>query len=380
MDVIVTSPAKIKYREMAKIKKTSGVKIYLQYRTLLNRFVTGVAILSNHSIEMRKTRRFSSKMKNALVQAAGGRLTRRSLPKAENASAQAAGGRLSRRATKQKHKEFPAPGPSQCHPRVGEKRPPQGCLPSEVLAKAAKQMGIISQSNSVSLRNALEERLNVKPNNEMSFLNALPLAPEEKEELAKTYLRPQMPLKWKEDPDMWLDSTNIESVMKQYEEAYPSFEFMGPFPIDFAAPDPYQRSGEKKCLIREICGLRMEEALRQGTNSIGIIYNLDPHFKDGSHWVANYIDIPNHRCYYFDSYGYEPPKQIATFMKWLTTQDPKMKLMYNARRFQHLGSECGMYSMYFIIRMLAGDMFRPFCRRQPRDSVMLDLRDWMFST
>jgi hypothetical protein len=297
------------------------------------------------------------------------RKTRRSLPKKMNNV-------LSRRNKKQ----IPTPGPSQCHPRVGTNRPASGCLPVTVLEKVAQKLGVVNQGNPIFLRRALEQRLNTKPGQELSFVNALPLSEIEKQELRTLYLRPAQPAKWKEDPDMWLDSLNIESVMKQYEEAYPAFEFMGPFPIDFAAPDPYNHSGQKKCLIREICGLRMEEALQQGTKSIGIIYNLDPHFKDGSHWVANYIDIPAHKCYYFDSYGYEPPKQIATFMKWLTTQDPKMKLMYNARRFQHLGSECGMYSLYFIIRMLSGDLFRPFCRRQPRDSLMLDLRDWMFST
>lgn len=277
-------------------------------------------------------------------------------------------------------KHFPAPGPSQCHPRVGNKRPAHGCLPTEVLTKVSKQLGISTQ-DPIAQRKALEKHLNIGEGKELSFLRALPLPEEEKQTLQKTYLRPQQPEKWKEDPDMWLDSLNIEAVMKQYEEAFPSFEFMGPFPIDFAAPDPYNTSGgEKHCLIREICGLRVKEALQQGTKSIGIIYNLDPHFKDGSHWVANYVDIPAHKCYYFDSYGYEPPKQIATFMKWLTTQDPQMKLMYNARRFQFQGSECGMYSMYFIIRMLSGDVFRPFCRKQPRDSVMLDLRDWLFST
>ncbi len=277
-------------------------------------------------------------------------------------------------------KQIPAPGPSQCHPRVGSKRPDSGCLPVSVLEQVARKSGITTQTSPVALRKALEEHFQVKPGQELSFVKALPLSESEKTNLIQQYLRPEQPAKWKEDPDMWLDSLNIEAVMKQYEEAFPSFEFMGPFPIDFAAPDPYNHSGEKKCLIREICGLRMEEAVRQGTKSIGIIYNLDPHFKDGSHWVANYIDIPNHKCYYFDSYGYEPPKQIATFMKWLTTQDSQMKLMYNARRFQHLGSECGMYSLYFIIRMLSGDMFRPFCRKQPRDSIMLDLRDWLFST
>jgi hypothetical protein len=306
---------------------------------------------------MRKTRRFSTKAKKASIQTGGSRLSRRN------------------------KKHFPAPGPQQCHPRVGEKRPVHGCLPATVLEKAAKKVGIPQEGSPAALRSALEKTLNVQPGKEMSFVKALPFTDVEKQELVKMYLRPEQPAKWKEDPDMWLDSLNIEDVMKQYEDTYPAFEFMGPFPIDFAAPDPYAALGsEKKCLIKEICGLRVQEVLKQGTKSIGIIYNLDPHFKDGSHWVANYIDIPKHRCYYFDSYGYEPPKQIATFMKWLTTQDPKMKLMYNARRFQHLGSECGMYSIYFIIRMLSGDVFRPFCRRQPRDSVMLDFRDWLFST
>lgn len=373
--VIATSLVKTIKSEIATIRNTRGVKTYRQYRTLLNRFVVGFAILSNASVEMRKTRRFSLTMKNASGQTASSRLTRRFSLKTKNAK-----GRLTRRFSLKTNKQIPTPGPSQCHPRVGEKRPAYGCLPPEVLQKAASQTGVPLESNPTLLRKALEKHLNVKPEQEMSFLNALPFPSSEKEELAKTYLRPSQPTKWKEDPDMWLDSLNIESVMKQYEEAFDEFEFMGPFPIDFAAPDPYIGSGEKKCLIREICGIRMEQAIQHGTKSIGIIYNLDPHFKDGSHWVANYIDIPNHKCYYFDSYGYEPPKQIAIFMKWLTTQDPKMKLMYNARRFQHLGSECGMYSMYFIIRMLAGDQFRPFCKRQPRDSVMLDFRDWMFST
>jgi hypothetical protein len=334
---------------------------------------------------MRKTRRFLPKAKIASGQKTHSLLTRHFLPKAKNAVAQTAGGRLTRRLTRRSNrgnkKQIPAPGPSQCHPRVGSNRPASGCLPVSVLEKVARKSGLSIPSSPVTLRKTLEEQFHVKPGQELSFVKALPLSEPEKAELIQYYLRPEQPTKWNDDPDMWLDSLNIEAVMKQYEDAFPAYEFMGPFPIDFAAPDPYNKSeGQKKCLIPEICGLKMEEALRQGTKSIGIIYNLDPHFKDGSHWVANYIDIPNHKCYYFDSYGYEPPKQIATFMKWLTTQDPRMKLMYNARRFQHQGSECGMYSLYFIIRMLSGDMFRSFCRKQPRDSVMLDLRDWLFST
>ena len=207
----------------------------------------------------------------------------------------------------------------------------------------------------------------------------MPIDDKEKSRLKQEYLRPKQPDSWKSDPDMWLDSTNIESVMKQYEEDYPTFKFLGPFPIDFAAPDPY--SGAKdKCLIGEICDLNLKESAAAGKLQVGIIYNTDPHNKSGSHWIANYVDIPKHRCYYFDSYGYEAPKQIQKFMQWLVLQDPQMKLAYNARRFQFKGSECGMYSMYFISRMLFGEDFRHFCRRAPPDGEMLRLRKWMFST
>jgi hypothetical protein len=268
------------------------------------------------------------------------------------------------------------PGPEQCHPRVGKSRPSEGCIPVDTLKKVATKLNI--DVDSPDLRSQIENKLNVKPKHEYSFVKALPLMDPEKQKLIKEYLRPKMPESWKSDPDKWLNSNDISYVMEQYEDAYPNFEFMGPHPIDFAAPDPYTKDG--KCLINEMCEIRVTNALSQGTESIGIIYNLDPHFKGGSHWVAAYIDIKNHKTYYFDSYAIEPPKQIATFMKWLTTQDPAMKLFYNGNRFQKGGSECGMYSMYFILRMLEGDDFQAFSRTKPPDSFMLDLRDWLFST
>ncbi len=232
----------------------------------------------------------------------------------------------------------------------------------------------------------MEKKLGLKEPGERSFLEALPINETEKASLAKQYLRPPAPKSWISDPDTWLDSNNIADVMNQYEVANTKdgkkeFEFMGPFPIDFAAPDPYNKSSsEKKCLQREICDIRVEKALASGVKSIGIVYNLDPHYKSGSHWVANYIDIKNHICYYFDSYGIEPPPQVQTFMKWLTTQDPKMKLQYSKRKLQNSNTECGMYCIYIIIRLLDGDSIVDITRRKPKDEFMLDMRDWVFST
>jgi hypothetical protein len=271
------------------------------------------------------------------------------------------------------------PGPSQCHPAMGKVAPLHGCLPIEILKRAASRLGLPEKTGK-ALRNELNTALKVPPGAERTFLNKLPIPANEKKDLARTHLRPPMPHSWQGDPDMWLDSNNIADVLNQYEDAYPDFEFMGPFPIDFAAPDPYSGGGEKKCLMTEICELRVTKALQSGTKSVGIVYNLDPHYKSGSHWVANYIDIVGHKCYYFDSYGMAPPMQVARFMKWLTTQDPKMKLFYGSRRLQFNNTECGVYCIYFIIRMLEGDSFTDITRRKPRDAEMLDLRDWLFST
>jgi hypothetical protein len=230
-----------------------------------------------------------------------------------------------------------------------------------------------------SLLHKVAAHLGIPEANQRSILNALPIPDAEKEQLAKTWLRPEQPASWKEDPDMWLDSLNIKDVMDQYEEAYPTFKFMGPFPIDFAARDPYEK-GEDKCIIGDMCALNLKKEAKEGKTMIGIVYNLDPHYKDGSHWVASFINIPKKTCYYFDSYGMKPPQQVYKFMQWLTLQEPAMKLGWNGRRFQRKNSECGMYCMYFLDRMIRGDPYLKFVRRSPPDRFMLDLRDWMFST
>ena len=272
------------------------------------------------------------------------------------------------------------PGPSQCHPSVGSERPKIGCLPLAVLKSAAKHIGLEAADD--TLRAELEKALHVKPGQEHSFLKKLPVSKEERDTLQKKYLRPPAPASWKKDPDMWLDSVNIADVMTQYEQAFPNFDFMGPFPIDFAAPKPDQKGGTPRCLMDEICEFRVKSAIENKKDMLGVIYNLDPHYKSGSHWVATFVDMKRNRCLYFDSYGLKPPKQILTFMSWVSKQDPsrKMQLMYSSRRIQFKNTECGVYCLYFLRRMIQGDEFVDFARATPNDQGMLKLRSWIFST
>lgn len=264
-------------------------------------------------------------------------------------------------------------GPKQCHPRI-KKDSENGCLPEPVLKKVAKKMGL---KGGRLLKN-IAKKLNVNPEDQKSIVQALPISSSEKDEIIKKWLRPAQPESWKDDPDAWLDTNNIQDVMKQYEVAHKNFKFFGAVPIDFAAADPY--SNKKQCLIKEICEIDFDGNALEGKDYIGIVFNLDPHYKSGSHWVASFIDIPKKQYYYFDSYGMRPPNQVYKFMQWLTIQEPELVLKMNAKRFQKKESECGMFCLYFIIRMLEGESFEDFCRRNPSDELMLEMRKVMFSS
>jgi hypothetical protein len=165
--------------------------------------------------------------------------------------------------------------------------------------------------------------------------------------------------------------------MSQYEKAYPEFRFLGVVPIDFSAADPYQKE-VKKCLNNQFCQVNLKEEAKRGKYCLGAIFNLDPHYKGGSHWVGLFIDLRKNSIYYFDSYGMFPPKEIEHYMKYLTIQMPSLKLQSNGRRFQYSNSECGMYSMYFIIRMLEGESFKKFCKKRIPDDYMLKFRKVLF--
>lgn len=259
----------------------------------------------------------------------------------------------------------------KCNPRTRGKG--GSCLPTEVFQRLTR-------------RNP-----HCKGNEHCLLDSAIDITKCEKDKLRRTYLRPRYPDSWESDPDEWLDNFNIEAVMKQYQEACPWFRFVGVFPIDFSIPNPYN-DDKTKCLYPEICNINLKDEYKRGVRALGFVFNLDTHDKSGSHWVGLYCDIHNLYakgrgekggaggtwCAYFDSYGYATPAFISQLMRFFYKQDPKMKLMYNGRRFQYSNSECGMYSMYFIICMMNGIQFRQFCKNRVPDEFMLKLRTLLF--
>ena len=209
---------------------------------------------------------------------------------------------------------------------------------------------IIESKNSYDIWNFFKKKFSKVCNNEKCWLRQK-FIENNNRDLVK-FFSPKAPKSWKEKPYTWLNSTDIENIMQQYEDAYQNFEFIGPSPIDFD-----KVIMNNKCVWDELCKFNLESKIKKNINKIGIIFNTDPHNKSGTHWIALFIDIKNSYIAYFDSNGNKVPKEIIIFINKVKKQGRHLNIKfkyYDNHKFVHQNNDgqCGMYTLYFIIELL----------------------------
>lgn len=226
-----------------------------------------------------------------------------------------------------------------------------------------------------------------------------------REELYKHTFRPDSP-QGKFD---WLSTFDIVDTMKQYEKKFKDFLFWGAVPMDFGELDTYSH----------ITDADYDEIIKKGKTKIGVIFNLDESYKSGSHWVALYIDLNKGCIFYFDSFGVKPEKRVRSLMrktarylidkKGMSLSErsdsdksliddlnkdskdkneslksergtKKIRIDYNNNQHQHKNTECGVYSMNFLIRMARGDDFDDLCANAVSDDQINKCRNIYFDT
>ena len=119
--------------------------------------------------------------------------------------------------------------------------------------------------------------------------------------------------------------------------------------------------------------------------------NLDTHRGPGTHWTSCYVGLDPvnkpHRYgfFYYDSVGRQPPKEIREFSKKLEEEARTMfeipfRIAHNTVRKQFLDSECGIYSMFWLVAMVQTDIsFEEICKDViKRDKAMHGLRRVFF--
>lgn len=167
--------------------------------------------------------------------------------------------------------------------------------------------------------------------------------------------KPIYPTEWKSNPTQWLSNLDIGRVMSQYEKAYKCFEFIGPTPINF---DTSIRKNDT-CVCTKMCTFNLAHQISKNKNKIGIIFNTDPHYKSGEHWISLFINIKKREIFFYDSVGNKMPNEVATFITRVCKQGRQLSppIIFNVDsnegiEHQRKNTECGMYSLFFIIHML----------------------------
>jgi len=213
----------------------------------------------------------------------------------------------------------------------------------------------INETDKKKIWIALMKKMKNVCDNEMCWLKQQFMDSNISTKIMKENFAPQSPKKWKENPNEWLSNFDLKDVMKQYENKYKDFSFIGPSPIDF------DKTENNRCIWSDLCAFDLKNYIKRGKTKIGIIFNTDPHDQDGSHWISLFINVPERYVYFFNSTGDRIPHEINVLVQRIIQQSKEMgkelKFSQNApKQHQRGGTECGMYSLYFIINVLKGSV------------------------
>ncbi len=195
-------------------------------------------------------------------------------------------------------------------------------------------------------------------------------------------LRPEKPASWLKNPKTWLDTNNIDAVMRQYERAYPHFKYVATLPVDAF------ETKNGRC-ISEHCGMTAAALAAAGKKVVGMVFNLDRHDQSGSHWVMAAMNMRRPgkpELYFYDSFGKAPPKPIKRalggLLKPLSARakaHATAHSVYNRRAHQRDSSSCGLYAMLSLEHVLKGGDFAEFCESDISDEHAVAARDTLFS-
>jgi Ulp1 family protease len=114
-----------------------------------------------------------------------------------------------------------------------------------------------------------------------------------------------------------------------------------------------------------------------------MVFNLDKHNQSGSHWISLFINIAKREINFWDSFAMSPPAEVANLIKKVKAQGKKLginfKVQINMRKHQLKNTECGVYSINFIVEQLEGKTFKEVCNTIIRDEAMNSRRKLYFS-
>lgn len=170
--------------------------------------------------------------------------------------------------------------------------------------------------------------------------------------------------------DTWLNNINIDELLNKW------LDFLGGY--NFGVHMNNFDEKNKKLAVadyKQLCGKY---------NFLASVVNTDNYGQSGQHWVAIYIDCKLKTIEYFDSAAGTVSDEI---MGWMTKMSKQLKdqnigtykTIYNNNvRHQKKNTECGVYSIFYIIARSHGVPHEWFENVVIDDDIMLNMRKRIF--
>ncbi len=243
-----------------------------------------------------------------------------------------------------------------CHPNVKPENN-ETCLTKEVLMQIKTDFNkdhptspILSDRPILIWRELKSRILNDECNDDRCLLKEID-DPQKRHAALKNLFAPEHPPSWLKNPVEWLSNEDIDKVMAQYEQTFKDFKYLGTTSRDYDF-----KFSDGSCVEDQLCKMNLEQLIKSGKQRFAAVFNLDTHDQSGSHWVSFFVDVPHKLIVFFDSAKGGVPKEIERLRDAFIAQGKQTGIEFvfktNTSDHQQGNTECGVYSIYFIVEML----------------------------
>jgi len=239
-----------------------------------------------------------------------------------------------------------------CNPSVKNTPITKSCMTKEALLLLRDEYNKDHKTNPIIAEKPVliwyELKMRLQCKDERCWLGEIDDAGKRKM-IEEALFAPDHPPEWIKNPVEWLSNYDIDKVMAQYEQKYSDFKYLGTTTIDY---DYIVDKSRGTCVEDRLCKFDLESLIKRGKQRFGAVFNLDKHDKPGSHWVSLFICVPKKTIVFFDSANGGVPDEIQKFVEHVQKQDGAYKFIASNKEHQKKNTECGMYSIHFIVEML----------------------------
>lgn len=176
-----------------------------------------------------------------------------------------------------------------------------------------------------------------------------------------------------------LDNFNIDDTLGRFELLGKEMFGKKFYHVGFQMIDFLDTNGE-------LANINLLKLINDGYDCMGVIINTDVSSGGGKHWFALYCDLSSNpiTIEHFNSSG-NPARE--SIIEWTAKQAEKLRasgkqvfeILAGSKTVQKSNTECGMWSIIYILWRLTGHTREEFYNAGPSDEDMIKLRKLIFT-